>query len=950
MKKLIILFVFIFLFLSISNAQNAIVGTGFTAGWADDDFEYFSPSFGSSYMRTEQANDTGNQYFRMGIDWDGTVKQITVTPGTDTEVLTNSRIFLDLSDTDSGSMYLDVSSTSDNYVFKTRDTGTDPSGELVIFRIQGNIRSVNSVTRDKSTVYPGQTVTVTANLDGELATGQGVYLRYSDDNFSTSEIDLMTGSGTSYSAEISSDLNTASNSISYYVLTSGDGLFIDHDWADWFTINLNNNSGSNYSYTVQSSWTTSGSGDGSWDDPNAWDPDAVPPSNQPVTIENSLTLDQNATVSSITINSGVTFTASDGSKANRTLTISDGGTLTNNGTFDAADGTVVFAGSGTVSGSVTFNNVEINGGVDFGSSSTINGNLSINSGGYVNNNAPTYGSNSTLIFNTGGSYNIDGSTVLWTTGSTLGQGVPNNVTVSTTDPLKIYEARDVIGNLTVESGASIEQGNNIFIVQGNMLNSGSYSFVSDGAQPLTVYGNFTNDSNGSIVLSNTLGGDLEVQGDFYDNGTFTANDRAVFLNGSSTQHLESTAAMDYLFINNSAGIILNSQLEINDDLDLTAGTMQLGVNELIIYSTASITGGSSNSYIKTNDTGVLTREAGAKADVLFPIGNSDYNPVTINNTGTTDNFSVKVADTTPTNVNDETRVVNRTWTITEGTAGGSDASITLQWNSGETGTNFDINNELVMGRYVGPGNNWETKSATGSDPYTAQASGFTSFSDFAVASGGAGTLPVQLSTFTAQYLNNQAQLYWVTQTETDNIGWNVYRNVENEFAESEKVNNELIEGYGTTTEQHEYNFIDNMSELVPGETYHYWLENLDLGGETNLYGPAELYINPEEDPGNSQPSEEYDGLYGLGNNPFNPALGQAAEISFQLKSSSKVKLDVFNVKGQLVKNLYNGNASHNNCTWNGTDTNGKLQPSGVYLYRLLVNGKVYDTQKIILFR
>ncbi|MBS3767870.1 MAG: T9SS type A sorting domain-containing protein, partial [Candidatus Cloacimonetes bacterium] len=215
----------------------------------------------------------------------------------------------------------------------------------------------------------------------------------------------------------------------------------------------------------------------------------------------------------------------------------------------------------------------------------------------------------------------------------------------------------------------------------------------------------------------------------------------------------------------------------------------------------------------------------------------------------------------------------------------------------------------------------------------------------------APTLPVILSILTAQYVNNQAQLYWRTQSETDNIGWNVYRNNESYYASSEQVNTTLIDGYGTTTEPHDYTYTDPSVQLIGGTTYYYWLESLDLSGKSDIHGPVEMHINPGNEPGNNQAGEEeHDGLYDLSNNPFNPALGQEAEISFQLKSSAKVKLDVFNVKGQLIKNLYTGKASNENCTWNGTDLNGNLQKSGVYLYRLLVNGKVYDTQKIILFR
>lgn len=214
------------------------------------------------------------------------------------------------------------------------------------------------------------------------------------------------------------------------------------------------------------------------------------------------------------------------------------------------------------------------------------------------------------------------------------------------------------------------------------------------------------------------------------------------------------------------------------------------------------------------------------------------------------------------------------------------------------------------------------------------------------------TLPVELSTFVAQYMNNTATLYWVTMSEQNNIGWSVYRSNEDNFSKAEKINNNLIDGYGTTTEPHDYTFTDNSLQPEPETYYYYWIENIDLAGKTNVNGPKEIYVASNTDPGNGEvPPIVHDGLYALSNNPFNPALGEKAKISFQLPHTSHVSLDLFNIKGQLIKNLYDGFSNQKrNFKWDGTNADGKTQQAGIYLYRLQVNGKVYDTQKIILIR
>ena len=87
MKKcLVLIFTLSFIF---SFGQNAIVGNGFTCCWgsagnSDYGYEYFDTSAGDSYISIENArNAGGNNYFRFGVGWGGTYKQLTITHGSD---------------------------------------------------------------------------------------------------------------------------------------------------------------------------------------------------------------------------------------------------------------------------------------------------------------------------------------------------------------------------------------------------------------------------------------------------------------------------------------------------------------------------------------------------------------------------------------------------------------------------------------------------------------------------------------------------------------------------------------------------------------------------------------------------------------------------------------------------------------------------------------------------
>ena len=247
-KYLLLIFILSFVF---SFGQNAIVGTGFTDGWGSagnnsNNYEYFSASAGNSYLSTQNANSSGNNYFRFGVDWGGILKQLTITSGSDISISAEQEYQLDTNNTGSGSMIINASNTTDNYVFKTYDAGSSPTGKFIFFKVEGTIRTISSVSTHS--VYSGNDQVITATLSGALSSGQGVYLRYTSDNFTNSTITEMSCSGTSCTGTIPAATNTNDADIKYYVFTSGDGLTISHANADWYTINMNNNSGNNFSY------------------------------------------------------------------------------------------------------------------------------------------------------------------------------------------------------------------------------------------------------------------------------------------------------------------------------------------------------------------------------------------------------------------------------------------------------------------------------------------------------------------------------------------------------------------------------------------------------------------------------------------------------------------------------------------------------------------------------
>lgn len=83
-------------------------------------------------------------------------------------------------------------------------------------------------------------------------------------------------------------------------------------------------------------------------------------------------------------------------------------------------------------------------------------------------------------------------------------------------------------------------------------------------------------------------------------------------------------------------------------------------------------------------------------------------------------------------------------------------------------------------------------------------------------------------------------------------------------------------------------------------------------------------------------------------NPFNPT----TTISFSITNDSNIELSIYNIKGQKVKTLAKNRFQKGNHSviWNGDDESGKAVSSGLYLYKLNVNGKTEAVKKCLLLK
>lgn len=81
-------------------------------------------------------------------------------------------------------------------------------------------------------------------------------------------------------------------------------------------------------------------------------------------------------------------------------------------------------------------------------------------------------------------------------------------------------------------------------------------------------------------------------------------------------------------------------------------------------------------------------------------------------------------------------------------------------------------------------------------------------------------------------------------------------------------------------------------------------------------------------------------------NPFNPT----TTIQFNIPSKTDVMLSIYDISGKLIKTMVNEEleSGYHTVKWSGDDETGKAVSSGMYVYRLDVNGETYTRRCILL--
>ena len=98
-------------------------------------------------------------------------------------------------------------------------------------------------------------------------------------------------------------------------------------------------------------------------------------------------------------------------------------------------------------------------------------------------------------------------------------------------------------------------------------------------------------------------------------------------------------------------------------------------------------------------------------------------------------------------------------------------------------------------------------------------------------------LPVELSQFSAKFVNDEVVINWATESELNNAGFNIYRST-SRTKDFQRINTKLIQGAGTTGERNTYQFIDKTAK--PNVSYYYRIEDVDFSGTRGILTTSRL--------------------------------------------------------------------------------------------------------------
>lgn len=188
--------------------------------------------------------------------------------------------------------------------------------------------------------------------------------------------------------------------------------------------------------------------------------------------------------------------------------------------------------------------------------------------------------------------------------------------------------------------------------------------------------------------------------------------------------------------------------------------------------------------------------------------------------------------------------------------------------------------------------------------------------------------PVELISFSGITQNNLVQLKWSTATESNNYGFEIYRNnISDRNSPTKQIG--FTKGKGSAVERTDYEFWD--TDLISGR-YKYQLIQIDYDGTRKIIAETEVTIII---PKQYRLSQNYP-------NPFNPS----TTIAFQIPKESHVYIKIFDCLGNEIKTLVNEIKMEGSYAVKFDASN---LSNGLYFYQMSADNFI-STKKMLLIK
>lgn len=194
------------------------------------------------------------------------------------------------------------------------------------------------------------------------------------------------------------------------------------------------------------------------------------------------------------------------------------------------------------------------------------------------------------------------------------------------------------------------------------------------------------------------------------------------------------------------------------------------------------------------------------------------------------------------------------------------------------------------------------------------------------------SIPVELISFTAEIVNNNVNLKWITATETNNKGFEIQRKSINDSSNWQVIG--FVNGSGTTTERKNYLFVDD--NITIGN-YLYRLKQIDFDGSFSY--SKEIEVDVEFTTFDYQLYQNYP-------NPFNPNTKISFVINTPVGMMNFVTLKVYDLLGNELATLVNEEKPAGKYE---VEFIASGLPSGVYYYKI-TSDNFSDVRKMILIK